>query len=428
MNPAQPGTTPTPAAPLQRNLLLVVIVLFSFAIFTYANATLLDAISDSKTPLDFLFRWVPTRQFIHGEIDDIYSLDANQEIQKYMFGEVIEDTETKGHFSYPFYAMFLYIPFALIGNYQVAFALFMTCLQLSNIAIIYFTAKTLSFALSKQNFALFALLALLGAEYILSFIDGNPASLITLFMVLSLYFVKNEKEIAAGFFVALTSIKPQLSLFFILILMAWAFFNKQWKLILSAIASVIGLLGLSFLVQPDWLKGFLQHVFVYDSFSFPNSPREIFHSFGAGPAGMVVVLFTLVAIMVLLVAVLELRKLTFDALLFSIAIAQTTIPLLGLPTLKYNLIAFLPGFVLTLSWLTQTLLDQKRLKWILIGNFVLGWLLTVGTYLISQHYFPITDVDIYVFTLLYLTYLLVMKRTMERKSTQTAAPSSTTAQ
>jgi hypothetical protein len=78
---------------------------------------------------DFLPRWVGTRQFLM-KAQSPYSDETTQEIQQRFYGRPARSDEDQVLFVYPFYSIFLFGPFALIDDYNLARAIWMTVLRL----------------------------------------------------------------------------------------------------------------------------------------------------------------------------------------------------------------------------------------------------------------------------------------------------------
>ena len=64
-------------------------------------------------------RWVGTRQFLM-KAQSPYSEATTQEIQQRFYGRAARNNEDQVLFVYPFYSIFIFGPFAMISDYNMA--------------------------------------------------------------------------------------------------------------------------------------------------------------------------------------------------------------------------------------------------------------------------------------------------------------------
>ncbi|MFO7678456.1 MAG: hypothetical protein R6X34_00230, partial [Chloroflexota bacterium] len=101
------------------------------------------------------------------------------------------------------------------------------------------------------------------------------AALILLWLAAALLMFKQGRFGWAGILLALTTLKPQMTLFVLPALLFWALWQKKWRLIAGFGAAMLALFAISFLFLPSWLTGFIQQVNAYPGYTITPSPLWI---------------------------------------------------------------------------------------------------------------------------------------------------------
>jgi hypothetical protein len=386
-------------------LVLVFISLLFFGNFQYAKL--------QPGGTDFLYRWLPTRLVLLKNYQNPYSPEVEYQVELIHHGHAHQEDETPGIFAYPYYTMAVFSPFALISDFTVARAAWMTISEIAYIVIIFLTLKMTGFRPSHILITALILFAFLNADFAQGLIDGNPAGLAAMFAFLSLYFLSQKSDRLAGMFLAFSTIKPQLIILFFALVCIWALFQRRWAVIYSFAATMIILLGLSFLLQPSWFLEFLKDVTTYTDVARPSTPRAIFSYWMPIPYASYIALAT--NILFFLVLFLAWRKCfgrDFNDLLWAACITFTIMPFTGITSAKSNYIAMLPGVILLIQygydkiWKSELLPAAILLIWV-----VLSWLffhagrnwVVEGRLIYFVDFFPMPLVLIALFLLVYFS-------------------------
>jgi hypothetical protein len=184
-------------------------------------------------------------------------------------------------------------------------------------------------------------------------VDGNPSSIAGLFIVLCLYFLSKRKDTLAGIFLALATIKPQLTLLFFILVCLWAFSNRRWTVLIASGAGVAGLMGISFAILPEWFRSFLVQMTTYTQVASPNTPKTILVYWLPQAAGWIALGFTLICGGILVAEWRRVCQKGFKAFFWTACLTFTLLPVSGMTSAKSNFIAILPGFVLVVAVLEQ---------------------------------------------------------------------------
>jgi hypothetical protein len=87
-----------------------------------------------------------------------------------------------------------------------------------------------------------------------------------------LWALRRGYDIAAGILLALTTIKPQMSILLVPALLLWGVGQRRWRFVGGFGAVMLFLLGISFVLLPSWLAEFLRQVTQYPSYTAIGSP------------------------------------------------------------------------------------------------------------------------------------------------------------
>ncbi len=189
-----------------------------------------------------------------------YSQQVEEAIQYGVYGRLAEPGENLMTFSYPPYALLPFLPLSFLPlkwaqSIWVAF-LFSTLLVLPLAAfpriprwawISSFFIYPISFSLLLGNYAV-----LLGT--------------LLIFVIGYLLFSENASpgmDIFTGVLLAFTTIKPQFSALFLLILLLAVLRFKRWRLLISFFGSFLVFITFSFILLPGWPLAWYQQLFRY---------------------------------------------------------------------------------------------------------------------------------------------------------------------
>ena len=357
-------------------LLFAVLVLVLLAALTWANY---QFTLENPGGNDFLPRWLGTRMFLL-EGQSPYSPETTNAIQTLIYGRHANLGEDAALFAYPHYSMLIFAPFAAIGDYALARAAWMTLLEASALLVAVFSLAALGWHPSRG--LLLAVLVFSVAWYhaARTLINGNAALLVALLMVLVLYMIISGSDGMAGIALALSTIKPQMVLLFIVFLLLWAFYHVRYRFLIAFAITWGGVVLMSTLIQPDWLAAELNQVLTYPGYAPPGSPIEIFSTWWGTPGLVLGVMVALASIAFILRSWLPaLRSESKSAFLYGAGLTLIAANFSGIPTTTTNYAAMLPGLVMVLHELTKRPRGKLTSVILLSGLLVGLWLLFILT-------------------------------------------------
>lgn len=226
----------------------------------------------SKTPgsNDFYPRWKGAQLFWQGGIDP-YSQTATEAIQWGMYGRLATPEEDQVLFVYPFYVVFLLIPF--IGlEYAWVQAIWLVTVLFSLIGGVFLILRLIEW--EPPFWLLFILLVWSVVYYnsVRTIILGQFAGLIFFCIAGCLLALKHKRDGLAGALLFWTTLKPQMSFLIIPALLIWAVKRRRWRFITALGGIAFLFICLSFILLPSWLNNFVMQVGNYPAYTFTGSP------------------------------------------------------------------------------------------------------------------------------------------------------------
>lgn len=277
---------------LQIFLLLIILGLFIFGNLQYT----------AKNPggNDFLVHWVGTQAFVKEGISP-YSDDVALRIQNLVYGRPAQAGEHELRVAYPFYSVFLFLPFSLIEDFTVARALWMTALEL---LIIFSTIMMIRMVNWKPNFLISFLIIVFSLFWyhgLRSIINGNAVVFILFLIILSIYAIIHKQDELAGICLALITIKPQVVFAFIIFLVFWSLSNRRYKVVFWFVGSLIALIVLGLFIMPTWPIEFIREVFRYPGYNPPGTPATALSEILPGIGRQLGIILSVMSALILLV-------------------------------------------------------------------------------------------------------------------------------
>jgi len=215
---------------------------------------------------DFLVHWVGARSFIMEGVSP-YSESTAREIQKMVYGRPAQDNEHEFRVVYPLYSEILFAPFALIGNFTLARAVWMTFLQLSIIAIAILSIRLTGWKPRLWLLPFYLLFSLLWYHGLRALINGNAVIVVQLLVISTLLAIQQKRDVIAGILLAFSTIKPHLVILLIILIIIWAVSHRRWSLVRWFFGGMVALILLGMVFIPDWLQQNLWEVLRFPDYN-----------------------------------------------------------------------------------------------------------------------------------------------------------------
>lgn len=224
-------------------------VLITLGALTWANYRFAE---NNPGGNDFLVHWVGTRAFIF-KGQSPYSEETAEEIQTMVYGRKTQEGEHELRVVYPFYSEILFAPFAMVGNYTLARALWMSVLEIAILVIGITSIKLAGWRVKFWLIPIYLVFALVWYHGTRALINGNAVVIVTLFIVGALMAIRKDQDVLAGLLLAFATIKPHLVVLLLLFILVWAYSHRRWTLIGWTFGWVFFLFLIGVMFMPDWL-------------------------------------------------------------------------------------------------------------------------------------------------------------------------------
>lgn len=321
-------------------ILLIILALIGLTWANYRYST------QNPGGSDFLPRWVGTRLFIF-EGQNPYGDETSREIQEMMFGRVGHPDDDEILFFYPFHSIYVFAPYALVGDYDMARALWMTTLEVSVILLVAASLSLSRWRLSPLMLGILLVFAALWYHSVRPIINGNPSVLVALMIAAAMLAIRVEQDGLAGFLLAISTIKPQMVVLLIPFMLIWSISRKRWALFWGFLGSLALLVASVSLFVPDWILQNLRQVLVYPDYTI----RAIIVEWVPGVGNQLSWAITIFLAVVLLWEWRAALEKEFYWFFWTACLTLVITNLIGLRTATANYIALFPALVLVLaSW------------------------------------------------------------------------------
>jgi hypothetical protein len=282
-----------------------------------------------------------------------YSEETSLAIQQFIYGRPATATEDQVLFVYPLYSAVIFAPFALVGDFFWARALWMTVLEVALLAMIFIGLRLANWKPALPVLALLLIFVLIWYHSVRPLINGNASILVALFIVSALYTIRAKHDSGSGALLAMSTIKPQAAALFLPLIFIWAYSRKRYRIITSTLVCLGVLFLLAAIYEPAWLWQNINQIVSYPSYTLAGTPGAIFEGWwpdlGRG-------LGLLVAVILAGMLLWQWRlawKQDFEVLLPVAYFTLAATNLIGITTAASNYIVLLPGLLLLFAALRR---------------------------------------------------------------------------
>jgi hypothetical protein len=101
---------------------------------------------------------------------------------------------------------------------------------------------------------------------------GQFAGLVFLWIAVVLWALGRRYDVIAGALLALTTVKPQMTVLLIPALLLWGLGQRRWRFLGGFGAAMALLVGVSFALLPGWIGRFIRQIALYPSYTALGSP------------------------------------------------------------------------------------------------------------------------------------------------------------
>lgn len=223
---------------------------------------------------DFYQIWLTSREYLHHRRDP-YSPEMTREIQIGLYGrpldpERLSDPLDRRAFPYPAFVDLLFwptahVPFPLLRVQVVCVLVPLT------VATVLLWLQALSWRLRWPWVIVILLLVLCSYPVLEGFYAGQIGLLVGFLLGASILVLRRGRLFLSGILLALTTIKPHVTLLAILYLLVWSSYDwhKRDRLCVGFFSTLFLLVGSSLLVWRHWIQSWLHNAVEYHGYTMP---------------------------------------------------------------------------------------------------------------------------------------------------------------
>ncbi|MGA8273111.1 MAG: glycosyltransferase family 87 protein [Candidatus Sulfotelmatobacter sp.] len=249
--------------------------------------------------------WLTAREW-RREHRDVYGPAVTHDIQIGLFGRPLQadipsDPPTDYRtFAYPAFTDLLLwpvsaLPFPFLRIAWVALLAGLTAVS------VFFWTQALPWRVSWLWLAVSILLILCSYPALEGLYAGQLGLLVGFLLAASLLALVQGRLLLAGFLMALTTIKPQMTLLAILYLVIWSAhdWRRRGRFSISFFATMFILIGASLAVWPHWIESWVRVILGYHAYATPPLTSELVGASSGSLGGAVLIVIATIAALML---------------------------------------------------------------------------------------------------------------------------------
>ncbi|MCP4539564.1 MAG: DUF2029 domain-containing protein [Chloroflexi bacterium] len=219
---------------------------------------------------DFYSRWMGGCALLREGLNP-YSEATTLRIQKGMYGRPAQPGEDQVAFAYPLYSLLFFWPLCFTHNYPLVQAIWLWVLLAGLIAAVMLWMQVVHWRPPLWLWASTMLWSVFMYHDARALLLGQFAVWVLLALVAALWAMQHNYDWWAGFFLALSTVKPQMVYLALPWILLWAAGKRRWRLWWSlGISWTLLILG-SMILLPSWVFDFVRQAVSYPSYTVYGS-------------------------------------------------------------------------------------------------------------------------------------------------------------
>lgn len=290
----------------------------------------------------FLVDWYAARSlFIEGV--NPYSETARENMHAFASGEVRVEIPQGARFDVPMYSAFITLPFAVIMEYPLARAIWMTVLEGLLVAIVLMSLSLVRWKLRPLQLGLLVFFALFWFHGLYAVISGSTVVVAALIVTGVFLAVRERQYELAGVLLGIATIQPHATILFILFTLYWSLRYRHFKVFVWFLASVLLLFGMAALIRPQWFLDYLR-VVIQPSVTL-LAINDVFRSFLPAAGGRVGLILMWITGTILFIEWFLTKKQDFNGYLWTGLLTLALTPWVGFATEPVMFLASFPAII-----------------------------------------------------------------------------------
>jgi hypothetical protein len=301
---------------------------------------------------DFLVPWLGARTFLQYG-DSPYSDPATQRAQILYYGRLAISGQDPLVLWLPFPVELFYFPIALVNDYVLARAIWMTCLEIALVALAFLSLRLTGWKPGRIFLPVILLFPLLWVYGAFSLESGSAAGFIALALVGFLLALRNERdELAGGVLILLVS-SARFTGVLVFFIFWWIIYQRRWRILWGFLMGLAVLMGLAFLFLPGWFMPYLSGLLSHFANNFGFTTTGIFTTLSPVVGQRLSWILSAVLLLVLFFEWGNTLAKDFRAFLWMVSLTVSVTPLLGIPMVPKEYLILIVPLMLFLALLGE---------------------------------------------------------------------------
>jgi hypothetical protein len=344
---------------------------------------------------DFLAYWSAAHLFVIG--DNPYDQTAMATLQQSTIPERISRGEPVINAWNPPWLLLILAPVGILP-YSIAFPVWIFCNTLLIGLVLLISWQMCRRTHNSREILVVFIAGYLFGETISYLAIGQITALVLLGMVLSIWWFDHQLDLLAGAILLLTVIKPQISYFFLILVLIWIIKHRRWKVIEGFVIAALTSMIIFWIIDPSWVKDYIT---LMNGLPFSSNFTSTIGSFFASIFHIKIFYFSAIILILLIKPILGILE--SDGWLTTLNLAL----IISLPLSPYGFsfdqIVILPSIVQIITWLWNHKIPTKTTT-LIVGCLILFYAFVLAMLSINglEYYWffiiPIILLPIYLIT------------------------------
>jgi len=316
---------------------------------------------------DFLTYWSAAHLFVHGgnpyDQNEMYSLQQQSDPERY------SDTNGLNTAWNPPWLILILLPIGILP-FSIAVPAWIFCNTFLIGMALLISWKLCVGDQKSRGILLVYLAGFLFVETLSYLAIGQITSLVLLGFVIVVWSMDHDMDLLAGAALLITTIKPHISYFFIILVFIWVIQNHRWKVVLGFISTAAVSMVIFWIAIPNWLSMYIDLI---GSLPYSNLFSSTIGSFIYEKFNISIFSYSAILLIFLIKPILQLIKkegwltATNLALLISIPFSPYGF--------NFDHIVILPVFVQLIAWSVTDEISRKTKVFVAVSLIILNLIL-----------------------------------------------------
>jgi len=356
---------------------------------------------------DLYPRWVAGCDWLKTGRDP-YSPATTLRIQQGIYGRPATPDEDQVAFAYPIYTVLLTWPLCLAPDFASAHAVAMTALLVCVLGTAVLARRVTGWRPGPRLWIWSLVWMAVMYPTARGLLLGQLAGAVALLQIGALEALRLRRDALAGVALALSTIKPQMAILIIPLLLLWAASQQRWKVLAGFLIGLGALILIPMIWLPGWPASWLAGIRQYTGYTEFGSITWILTTYSLGTPAFVESAVTVAWLAWFLVESWRARRLGFEPMLWAAALAIVLTHFVSPRTATTHFgPLLLPLFMLFRVWQRS---DESRGAWMAAVTWPAVGLATWAMFLLTVQGIQESAVNYVPIPLLLLLLLVWMRR------------------